>query len=77
MPLVNVKIEKNEVQHFSYQFSDEKIDYLLKFINAIAGDDDKVELSLMDEIEIGMNEVKKICDGDIPRKSLTDIVNVK
>ncbi len=77
MPWVNVKIERNGVQNYLYQFSEEKINYLLKFIEAIAEDDEKTELSLLEEIEVGMKEVKKIRDGELPRKTLMEIIDVK
>ena len=32
------------------------------------------EMSLMDEIEAGLNDVKKIRNGEVPRKSLKDIL---
>ncbi len=35
------------------------------------------ERSIMDEIEAGLDDVKKIRSGEVPRKSLKDIVNVK
>lgn len=74
MPLVNITIEKNKVQNYSFHFSEEKINYLLKFIKAIAVEDEKPEMSLMDEIEAGLNDVKKIRSGEVPRKSLKHIL---
>ncbi len=35
------------------------------------------EMSLLDKIEAGLNYVKKIRSGEVPRKSLKDIVDVK
>jgi hypothetical protein len=32
------------------------------------------EMSLMDEIEAGLNDVKKVCSGEVPRKSLKVIL---
>jgi hypothetical protein len=76
MPLVNLRIEKNDI-NFSYQFSEEKINYLMKFIEAIAEDDEITEMSLMEEIEAGLRDVRKIRDGELPKKTITQMIDVE
>jgi hypothetical protein len=74
MPQVNISIGDQNKTHLSYKLSEEKILDLMKFIGTLNDEDN---LSLQQEIEIGLTEVKNILDGKVERKTLKDIIHAK
>ncbi|OFX18406.1 MAG: hypothetical protein A2033_04385 [Bacteroidetes bacterium GWA2_31_9] len=73
MQQVTIKIGESYINH---NFSEEKIKYLLKFINSITDETDE-KTDLMKEIEISLQQVKKIRNGELPRKSIKQMIDGK
>ena len=76
MPQVLIKIGETVKNQHLYNLSEEKIIYLFKFINSIV-DETEEETDLLKEIEIGLKQVKKIRNGELPRKTLKQMINGK
>ncbi len=76
MPQVLIKIGQSPKNQHSYNLSQEKVKYLLKFVNSMI-DDTEEETDLLSEIEIGLKQVKKIRNGELPRKTLKQMINGK
>ncbi len=76
MPQVLIKIGESVTNQHTYNLTDEKIKYLLKFVNAI-DDEPEPETDLLKQIETGLKQVKKIRNGELPRKSLKQMLNGK
>ncbi len=76
MPQVLIKIGQSAKNQHSYNLSQEKVKYLLKFVNSMI-DDTEEETDLLNEIEIGLKQVKKIRNGELPRKTLKQMLNGK
>ena len=74
MPQALIKIGQSANNQYTYNLSNEKIEYLLKFANSI-GDEIDEKTDLLQEIEISLKQVKKIRDGKLPRKTLTQMIN--
>ncbi|MBE0639275.1 MAG: hypothetical protein IH598_12220 [Bacteroidales bacterium] len=74
MPQVNISIGDPNKTHLTYKLSEDKIPDLIKFISSLNEEDN---LSLKQEIEIGLTEVKNIIEGKVERKTLKDIINAK
>ncbi len=79
MATISINISPKETHIFS--MSKEKVQYLLKFINAIADEkDDKQAIEdddLLQQIEKGLKDVKKIIKGELPRKTIKEMLNGK
>ncbi|OFX17032.1 MAG: hypothetical protein A2033_04755 [Bacteroidetes bacterium GWA2_31_9] len=76
MTQVTINIGSSDSNHYVYTLSDEKVNYLLKFINSIT-DDSEQKTDLMKEIEIGLKQVKKMRNGEMPKKTLKQMLNGK
>lgn len=74
MPHVTIKIGQLASKQHSYTLSNEKIKYLLKFLGSIADETDE-ETDLMKEIETSLKQVKKIRNGELPHKTLKQMIN--
>jgi hypothetical protein len=74
MPQVTIKIGQSDTEQHFYTLSNEKIKYLLKFVGSIT-DETEEEADLLNEIETGLKQVKKIRNGELPRKTLTQMLN--
>ncbi len=74
MPQVLIQIGQSIDSQYSYFLSQEKIKYLLKFVDAIV-DETETESDLLKEIEIGLKEVQKIRKGELPRRTLKQMIN--
>ena len=80
MATISINISPKEQHIFS--MSKEKVQYLLKFINAIADEkDDKQAIEedddLLQQIEKGLKDVNKIIKGELPRKTIKEMLNCK
>lgn len=76
MPKVILKIGESTKNQHIYDLSDEKISYLLKFLNSITVEIEK-NANFIKDIETGLKEVKKIRNGELPRKTLKQLLNGK
>ena len=76
MPHVTIKIGQLASEQHSYTLSNEKLKYLLKFLGSIADETDE-ETDLMKEIETSLKQVKKIRNGELPYKTLKQMINGK
>ena len=75
MPQVIIKIGESVSGKHVYNLSNDKINYVLKFIDAISSEPEEEESNLLKEIEIGLKQVKKINDGTLPRKTLKQMLD--
>jgi len=76
MPQVTIKIGQSISNQHIYTLSDEKIKYLLKFVDSII-DETEEKYDLLKEIEIGLKQVKKIRKGELQRKTLKQMIDGK
>ena len=74
MPQVLIKIGQSTEDQHLYNLSDEKIECLLEFARSI-GDETDEKTDLLQEIEISLKQVKKIRAGELPRKTLNQMIN--
>ncbi len=73
MPQVLIQIgQSTDSQYFNF-LSQEKIKDLLKFVDSIV-DETETESNLLKEIEIGLKEVQKIRKGELPRRTLKQMI---
>jgi hypothetical protein len=70
MPTVKLEIDNPVRLQRTYNLSDEKITSLLKFIDSITNESEPDnEISLLEEIEIGLRQVKLMQEGKLPKKT--------
>ena len=79
MATISINISPQE-QHF-FSMSMEKVQYLLKFINAISDEKenqkDDENHQLLQQIENGLKDANKIIKGELPRKTIKEMLNGK
>ena len=76
MTQVTIRIGSSDAFQHSYAMTNEKIKYLLKFVSSIT-DESEEATSLMKEIEIGLKQVKKMRNGELPKRTLKQMLNAK
>jgi uncharacterized membrane protein YgaE (UPF0421/DUF939 family) len=74
MTQVVIKIAGDKQEH-AYSLTNEKVKYLLKFINSIVEDDESD--SLMKDIETGLRQVKKMRSGHLPKRGVKELTHAK
>ena len=76
MATISINISPKEQHIFS--MSKEKVQYLLKFINAISDEkEDKQAIeedNLLQQIEKGLKDANKIIKGELPRKTIKEML---
>jgi hypothetical protein len=76
MPQVTIKIGSSVSNQLVYTLSAEKIKYLLKFVDSITDESDS-NTDLLKEIETSLKEVKKIRSGQLPRRTIKQMIHGK
>ena len=76
MPQVTIKIGLSDKNQHLYNLTADKVKYLLKFADSITGETEQ-ETALLKEIETGLKEVKRIRKGELPRKTLKQMLSEK
>ncbi len=76
MAQVTIRIGSSDSLQHTYAMSTEKIKYLLKFASSIT-DEPEQPIDLMKEIEIGLKQVKQMRNGELPKRTLKQMLNGK